>query len=346
MKKRADMVDHAGGRSKKASTYRPLVANLLSNVSILPIILIIALVVFSCFSSNFLTVANMMNVLRQCVFLMIVSLGQTMVLLTGGFDLSVGTIVAITSVVSAKTMVMILSGDPNAVVVAIVVGCTAGLAAALAIGFVNGLGVAFGNVSPFIMTLGMSSVGFGVALLMTGGTPVYGMPPAFGDVLGFGAFLNIPMSVWVTVGMVAISFVLVNMTKFGRTLYAVGGNMKAALLAGVPTRRTLLLVYVLSAAFAAVSGILLTARLDSGEANIGSSLPLESIAACVISGVSLRGGIGRMQSVVAGAFFIVLVQNGMNLARFSSYLQTVVIGCILILAVLADQIRRRLVQDS
>jgi ribose transport system permease protein len=167
------------------------------------------------------------------------------------------------------------------------------------------------------------------------------MPKEFGGFFGFGVFLGIPIPIWVALGMIAGSFVLVNWTRFGRTLYAVGGNIRAAELSGVNTKKTLLFVYMLSALFAAVAGMLLTARMDTGEANIGSSMPLESIAACVIAGVSLRGGIGRMENVVIGALFISLLQNGMNLARFNSYLQTIVIGCILILAVAVDQIRRR-----
>ena len=129
----------------------------------------------------------------------------------------------------------------------------------------------------------------------------------------------------------------------GRYFYAVGGNLKAAALSGINTSATLFFTYVLCAFFAAVAGMLLTARLDTGEANIGASMPLESIAACVIAGVSLRGGVGRLENVILGALFIGLVQNGMNLARIESYLQTVVLGALLILAVIADQIRLRYV---
>jgi len=129
----------------------------------------------------------------------------------------------------------------------------------------------------------------------------------------------------------------------GRYFYAIGGNEKAATLSGINTRWNLFLAYVLCGALASLSGLLLTARLETGEANIGASLPLESIAACVIGGVSLRGGMGRVENVVLGAVFIGLVQNGMNLAHIESYLQTVVIGILLILAVIADQLRQRYV---
>ncbi|MEO3428931.1 ABC transporter permease [Pelagibius sp. CAU 1746] len=312
-------------------------------LGILPFLLVIAVVVFTLMSDNFLTPRNLMNVLRQSVYLMIVSLGQMMALLTGGFDLSVGTIVALSSVVGAMAMAASFAAAPDAVWLAIAVGCFAGIAAGVAIGVVNGIGVAFFNVSPFMMSLGMASVGFGIALYLTGGVPVYGMPQAFGDVLGFGMLFGIPAPVYVAALLAVALYAFLYRTPQGRYFYAVGGNLKAAALSGINATGTLFFTYVLCAFFAAVAGMLLTARLDTGEANIGASMPLESIAACVIAGVSLRGGVGRLENVVLGALFIGLVQNGMNLARIESYLQTVVLGTLLILAVIADQIRLRYV---
>ena len=230
---------------------------------------------------------------------------------------------------------------PDAVALAIAFGLLAGFAAGLAIGIVNGVGVALLGVSPFMMTLGMASIGFGIALYMTGGVPVYGMPPAFSDVFGFGSWLGIPAPVYVTVALILLLYLVLNWTRLGRYFYAVGGNIKAARLSGINTRLTLFTAYVLCGGMASISGLLLTARLETGEANIGASMPLESIAACVIAGVSLRGGVGRVENVVLGALFIGLIQNGMNLARIESYLQTVVIGVLLILAVVADQLRLR-----
>lgn len=310
-------------------------------LGVLPFLLLIAVVVFTLLSDNFLTGRNLLNVVRQSAYLILVSMGQMFALLTGGFDLSVGTILALTSVVGATAMASAYAAMPDAVVLSIAIGILAGVAAGTAIGVVNGLGVALLNVSPFMMTLGMASVGFGIALYLTGGTPVYGMPMAFGDVFGFGTTLGLPTPVLLTLLLVVVLYVVVNWTRLGRYFYAVGGNIKAARLSGINTRLTLFLAYVLCGAMAAIAGILLTARLDTGEANIGATMPLESIAACVIAGVSLRGGVGRIESVVLGALFIGLVQNGMNLARIESYLQTVVIGLLLILAVVADQIRLR-----
>jgi ribose/xylose/arabinose/galactoside ABC-type transport system permease subunit len=314
-------------------------------LGVLPFLLIVALVVFTSLSGNFLTVNNLLNVARQSTYLTMVALGQMLALLTGGFDLSVGTILAVTSVVGALAMSGVFAAYPDMIWLAILAGVFAGFGAGLAIGIVNGTGVALFNVSPFMMTLGLASVGFGIALYLTGGVPVYGIPSTFGEVFGFGRLFGIPAPIYITAIFVAIMYVVLNWTPFGRYLYAVGGNLKASRLSGINTRMTLFLAYVLCAALTSIAGLMLTARLETGEANIGSAMPLESIAACVIGGVSLRGGVGKLSNVVLGAIFIGLVQNGMNLARIDSYLQTVVIGVLLILAVVADQFRLKLIAE-
>ena len=333
--------------SRTDATARPYSAmvslpkRLFVKLGILPFLLAIAIVIFTVMSDNFLTGRNIMNVLRQSVYLTIVSLGQMLALVTGGFDLSVGTILALTSVVGALAMAGVHAAAPEAVWLAMAVGFLAGIGAGTAIGVCNGIGVAFFNVSPFMMSLGMASVGFGIALYLTGGVPVYGMPREFGDIFGFGTLAGIPLPIYAALVVAAILYVVLYRTPFGRYIYAVGGNIKAARLSGINTRSVLFRTYVLCAALAAFAGMLLTARLDTGEANIGATMPLLSIAACVIAGVSLRGGVGRLENVILGALFIGLVQNGMNLARIESYLQIVVLGALLILAVIADQIRLR-----
>jgi ribose transport system permease protein len=315
-------------------------------LGVLPFLLIIAIVVFTLLSGKFLTVTNFTNAARQSVYLMIVALGQMLALLTGGFDLSVGTIIALTSVVGASAMAAVFAAHHDAVALSIAAGALAGIGAGVTVGICNGIGVAVFGVSPFIMTLGMQSVGFGIALYMTGGVPVYGMPKQFGDTFGFGTLYGVPVPVLFAAFIAIVTYLFVNRTRQGRYLYAVGGNVKAARLSGISTRTTLFVTYLLCALLAAISGMLLTARLDTGEANIGASMPLDSIAACVIAGVSLRGGVGRVENVVLGALFIVLVQNGMNLARIESYLQVVVLGALLILAVIADQLRLRIIAGA
>ncbi|MFD1158867.1 ABC transporter permease [Roseovarius aestuarii] len=315
-------------------------------VGVLPFFLAIALIVFTALSSKFLTGQNLMNVARQSVYLVLVSLGQMLALISGGFDLSVGTAIALTSVVSATGMVWLSAVFPDAIWLAITIGALMGIGAALLIGLVNGVGVAYFEVSPFIMTLGVSSVGAGLALFLTGGVPVSDLPFAFGDTFGFGRLWGIPVPVIVATFCIIIMWVFMSRTRLGTQVYAVGGNIKAAHLSAINTRKTLMLAYMICALIASLTGLLLTARVESGEANLGGTIALESIAACVIAGVSLRGGIGRVENVVLGAFFIVLVQNGMNLAQVSSYMQMVLLGMLLILAVIFDQLRYRMIMSG
>jgi ribose transport system permease protein len=332
MSARADQAPPLGGWWRQA----------VLRVGVLPLLLVLAVVIFSLLSPNFLTGQNLLNVARQSTFLAMVAMGQMLALLTGGFDLSVGKTLAITSVVGAMVMAGTKDMFPDAVWLSILLGMLAGVAAGTLVGVVNGIGVALFDVSPFMMTLGTASISFGIALTLTSGVPVYGMPDQFGNIFGFGLFLDVPTPVYVTALLVVALYFILSWTAMGRYFYAIGGNFKAALLSGINTRFYLFMAYVLCGFMAAMAGIILTARLETGEANIGASMPLDSIAACVIGGVSLRGGVGRLSSVVLGAVFIGLIQNGMDLARIESYLQEVVIGALLILAVIADQLRHRL----
>jgi ribose/xylose/arabinose/galactoside ABC-type transport system permease subunit len=309
-------------------------------IGVLPVLLVIALGVFAALSSRFLTIENLITVARQATYLAIVSMGQMLALLTGGFDLSVGKIVAVTSVVTALTMAPLAATHPDATATTLTLGILAGVGAGTLVGVVNGLGIAVFNVAPFMMTLGTAAISFGTALTLTSGVPVYGIPDAFGAVFSFGRILDIPSPVYVTAGIFVAMYVLLNRTRMGRYFYAVGGNIKASRLSGINTRFYLFMAYVLCGTLAAIAGALLTARLGTGEANIGASMPLDSIAACIIGGVSLRGGIGSVGNVVLGAIFIGLIQNGMDLAQIQSYLQEVVIGVLLILAAVADQLRQ------
>lgn len=308
-------------------------------LGVLPFMLAGAVAVFATLSDQFLTSQNLLNLLRQSVYLVLVSLGQMLALITGGFDLAVGTTIAMTSVVSAMVMVALPELSPFW---AIAIGCAAGLGAALVIGAINGIGIAYAGVSPFIMTLGVQSIGFGLALYLTGGVPVSGLPGGFSDTFGFGTLLGLPVPVLITVMMALALYLVMTRTAIGTHLMAVGGNAKAAYLSGINARHMLLLAYMICALMAAIAGLLLTARVESGEANLGGTIALESIAACVIAGVSLRGGTGRVENVVLGAIFIGLVQNGMNLANVGSYMQMVVLGLLLIVAVIADALRYRL----
>lgn len=314
--------------------------DLFVRVGILPFFIVIALVVFALISDNYFTTDNLTNVLRQSAFLIVVTVGQAVVLLTGGFDLSVGSTAAMASVVSAWVLTGIGAGMPIAAAIALAI--VIGMATGMLIGLVSGTGVAVWGVNPFIMTFGVAAALEGLALWSTGGVPVRGLPRAFSDFLGFGSFLGLGMSVWAALLVVAIGAILVHGSRWGRYVFAVGSSERAARLSGVPVRWTLLKVYALCGALAALAGIMITARTGTGEATIGAGLPLESIAACVIGGVSLRGGIGSLPQAVLGALFIQMVRNGLNLARIDSNRQLIVIGVLVIAAVVLDRLRARL----
>ena len=308
---------------------------------ILPWFLGVALITFSLASDNFLTTQNILGVARHSTDLILVAMAQMIVMLTAGLDFSVGVIVAMTSVVASMTMVALWSGYGSGWE-AIFIGCLAGILVGACIGLVNGLGVAFLRVPPFIMTLGMSSIIFGLALTITGGIPIYGIPETFANIFGYGAFLGVSLSIWITLAFIILVYIFLNMTKMGRYFYAIGGNVRAAELSGINIRAYIVGAYVFSAIITSIAALLITARLETGEPNVGASFPLLSIAACAIGGVSLLGGVGRVQNVVLGAFFIILIQNGMNLMRVGSYLQMVVIGVLLIVAISAEYFRQQM----
>lgn len=308
-------------------------------LGILPFFLVAAVVLFAVIEPRFLSHGNLLNVARQSTYLIMVSLGQMIVLLTAGLDLSIGSAIALVSVVTATVMGLMLAADPSSVWLAISVGIAAGLATGAAVGVINGIGVAIFNVTPFMMTLGMLSIAFGLALTLSGGSPVYGMPPEFGTIFAYSKLLGIPMPIYIAMLVFLFAYVLLNWTSAGRYLYALGSNARAVHLSGIRGVSYLFLAYVLCGLLAGIAGVLLTARVQSGEANMGQELVLQSIAACVIGGVSLFGGIGRASNVILGAVFITLLTNGMNLVRIDGYLQQVVLGVVLILAIIADQTR-------
>ena len=309
---------------------------------VLPWFLILSIIIFTFATESFLTGQNFMLVARQATYLVMVSMGQMVVLLTAGLDLSVGVIFAIVSVISSMVMVDHFNASgKEAVWGSIILGSLAGLGSGLVVGAINGVGVAVFRVPPFIMTLAMSTIVFGIALTITGGTPIYGMPDQFASIFGYGSALGVPVPIWFTIGFVVIVYVLLAWTRMGRYFYALGGNLKASMLSGISTRYYLFMAYVVCAGITTIAALMLTARLESGESNIGRDYPLNSIAACAIGGVSLFGGTGRLANVVLGAIFIILVQNGMNLMRIGSYQQMIVIGILLVLAVIADNYRQK-----
>ena len=273
----------------------------------------------------------------RATYLAIVTAAQMLTILCAGFDLSVGSSVALTSVVTSMTMVSFEPG-PTAMIVAVV----AGIGVATLVGAVNGAIISLWRVSPFVVTLGMMSAAHGAALLLSDGVPIFNLPEAFNAVLGAGQVAGVPAPIILCAVIIAVMFIVLNWTRVGRYFYALGGNTEAARLSGIPVKNYTFLAYLLCGTLTGIAGVMLTARVASGEPNLGAAMPLESIAAAVIGGVSLRGGEGSILGAVCGAVFIVLIRNGMDMVNISSYLQMVVMGVLLIFAVVMDQYRLKL----
>jgi ribose transport system permease protein len=305
-------------------------ATALLRVGLLPVLLVVGLIVFSTLEPRFLSEANGTNIARQLSFLLIVTMAQMLVLLTAEIDMSVGSTIALTSVVSS--MVMVENG--------VLLGVAAGLGIGLLTGLVNGLIVAKFRVPSFIVTIGSGAIAFGSALILSKGSPVSGLPESFTN-FGSAGLGPIPLAFVIALAVFAVLYLLLNWTAAGRYFYAVGGGENAARLVGVPVFRSKVLAFVLCSVLTSLAGVLLTARVSSGEPNLGSEFVILSIAAAVLGGTSFFGGEGKLGLVAIGALFLVILSNGMNLIRVSSYTQQVVLGLLLVTAVVIDRLRSR-----
>jgi ribose transport system permease protein len=292
----------------------------------LPVIVLAMTIVFSLNSEVFLSVANFRNIGVSAAALAAVSFGQTFAVLTAGLDLSVGSIVALVSIVGALVM-----RDHG-----VVAGLAAALATGAAVGLLNGIVITRFKVFPFIATLAMMSIVSGLALSLSGGVAVTGVPAVFSD-LAYARSFGIPIPVIIAIAVLAISVFVLRYTRLGRRIYAVGGNEEAARLSGISIGMIKVAAYVLSGLCASVGSLILTARVASGQPSLGATLPLESVAAVVLGGISLFGGRGSVVGVAFGVLFISILSNGLNLLNVPSYTQMMVIGGALILAVSLDQ---------
>jgi len=293
----------------------------------LPIIVFAMAVFFSISSNVFLSLPNFRNIGVSAAALAAVSFGQTFAILTAGLDLSVGAIVALVSIVGALVM-----RDHG-----VAVGLVASLAAGALVGLANGIVITRLKVFPFIATLAMMSIVSGLALSLSGGMAVTGVPEVFSS-LAYARTFGVPIPVVIAVAVLAICIVVLRYTKLGRRIYAIGGNEEAARLSGISISGVKTAAYVLSGLCAAVGSLILTARVASGQPSLGAMIPLESVAAVVLGGVSLFGGRGSVVGVAFGVLFISILSNGLNLLNVPSYTQMMVIGGALILAVSLDQI--------
>ena len=289
---------------------------------------------------NFLKSENLLNIANQIAVIAILAIGMTMVIITGGIDLSVGSLIALSAVLAAW-FIREVAGGAAAGVAGMTLSCVAAILACGLVGaFTAGMITLF-SIPPFIVTLAMMLVASGLAYILAHGQSVYQVPDSF-IWLGRGAdLLGIPNAVVLMVVLYALAHVLMSRTTLGRYLYAVGGNREAARLSGVPVRRVLLFAYVASGLLAGLGGVVMASQLKSGSPTYGQMYELYVIAAVVVGGTSLSGGEGKMLGTLIGAFTIAVIQNGMNLTNVESYTQKVVLGLVILGAVLLDLLRHR-----
>ena len=289
---------------------------------------------------NFLKADNLMNVADQIVVIAILAVGMTMVIITGGIDLSVGSLIALSAVL-ATLLIRDWAGGVSASALGMVLCCGAGIAVCAVAGLFTGVMVTVFMVPPFIVTLGMMLVASGFAYILAGGHSIYQVPDTF-IWLGRGTDIpRIPNGVVLMIVLYASAHIFMSRTALGRHIYAVGGNTEAARLSGVAVRRVLLLVYTLCAALAGLGGIVTASQLKSGSPTYGLMYELYAIAAVVVGGTSLRGGEGKILGTLIGAFIIAVIQNGMNLMGVQSYTQKVVFGLVILGAVLLDMLKKQ-----
>lgn len=289
-------------------------------------------------TDTFLTADNGWNILRQISVNLCLSVGMTLIILSGGIDLSVGAVLALSGAVAAGLLkngiglptfgIHIEFTVAGAIFAAILVGAAAGAC--------NGVAITRLRLPPFVATLAMLSIARGLTLLWTGGFPITGLGPEFGFI-GTGSWLGIPMPVWEVLVIVVLAAVLCHRTAFGRHLYAVGGSERAALLTGVHVERVKVIVYVIGGALSGMAALIVTARLDSAQPSAGFGYELDSIAAVVIGGTSLSGGRGSVLGTVLGCLIIGVLNNGLFLLGVSPFWQQVIKGLVIVAAVALDR---------
>ena len=296
------------------------------------IILLAICLVFALGSADFLTASNLLNVALQTSMIAIVATGMTFTILTAGIDLSVGSLMALCGALAAGLAVRQGLGTYGGVGLALLAG--------LALGGVNGLLIIKGGMPPFVATLAMMAVARGLTLVYTQGRPIAGLEKNF-IFWGTGRLLGTPMPVILMVIIALIAFVVLRHTRFGLYVYATGGNEETTRLAGVSPNWIKLAVYIISGFTAALGGVLLTARLWSAQPNAATGWELDAIAAPVLGGTSLFGGVGGIGGTLVGAFIIGVLSNGLNLMGVPSYYQQVIKGVVFILAVMLDLLTKR-----
>ena len=293
--------------------------------------LFVLCVIFSFLSEYFLTWNNLLTVATQTAVIAVIAIGQTYVMITSGIDLSIGSNIALSGMVTAMAM---KAGVP------LPLAMLSGLASGALVGLINGCLVVYGNLPPFIVTLGTMTAIRGVDLTLTQGIPISGLPPEF-TVIGSGRTLGIPNPVLIMLVLVAVFGVILAKTKLGRYVYALGSNYEATRLSGINTRKVLISVYVFSGLLAAFAGLIMAARIISAQPAAGDGYELDAVASSVIGGTSTLGGEGSVAGTFIGAFVIGILRNGLNLVGVSPFIQKIVIGVVIVGAVWFDRAKRK-----
>lgn len=288
---------------------------------------------FAMVTPRFLTVENLLTVALQIVIIAILAIGQTYVIVSGGIDLSVGSVLGFSGMVCGYLMRFNSWTPSSAIAAAILAG--------MLLGVVNGSLIHIGRLPPFIVTLGMMEIARGGALLLTDGLPITGFPDSF-NALNGSRLAGAPTPVWIVAALAILFGVVLARGAFGRHVYAVGGNEQAARLSGVKVGAVKVAVYAICGALSGLAGVLMTARLVTAQATAGQGYELNAIAACVIGGASLMGGQGAIGGTIIGALITGILSNGLNLMNVSAFWQRPAVGAVIILAVFIDQVRRKI----
>lgn len=316
----------------KNNTFKNRIKRILINYGIIIVFFLLCLIL-SIATPTFLLPKNIINMLRQASINGIISIGMTFVILTGGIDLSVGSILAFSGIVAASYSSTTFTVYP--LPVSIILGILGGTF----LGCINGLIVAIWRIPAFVVTLGMLSIARGLTFIYTDGMPVPNLVKDF-TFIGQGIIFGIPLIVIIFALVFIISWIVLYKTRFGRYVYAVGGNEKSAKISGVNTRLIIFIVYGISGFLSALGGLILTARTTAGLPQAGISYELDAIAAVVIGGTSLNGGQGTLVGTLFGALIISVMNNGLDILSVSSYYQQVIKGVIIVGAVLLDTLRK------
>jgi inositol transport system permease protein len=319
------------GAEKKSRFGMRMFLDILNRYTIF-FILLAMVIILSIIEPNFLTSTNLLNIVRQITLIAILGFGLTMIIITAGIDLSPGSAVALVSVATA----MFAHPGDYPLFVPILVG----LAVGAAVGLVNGAIISNIKIPAFIVTLGMMITARGLAYIVSNGRPISNFSQEF-YFLGRGYLFGIPFMIFVLIFFAILSHIILRHTRIGKNIYAIGGNEQAAVVSGINVKRTLLFVYMYGGLMAGVAGVLLTSRLTAGQPTAGDGYELDAIAAVVIGGTSLMGGVGTIGGTIIGALIIGVLNNGMDLLHVSGYWQQVFKGIIIVGAIVLDKIKNK-----